>query len=53
MAVLPPKPPEEHKMTKIWNESGFVSDDPWVIETEEAKAGSNERPKRARPASAC
>ena len=31
-------------MTRIWNESGFQSDDPWVIETEEAKAGSNEKP---------
>jgi uncharacterized protein (DUF934 family) len=31
-------------MTKIWNESGFVSDDPWVIETEDAPAGSNEKP---------
>lgn len=30
-------------MTKIWNESGFVSDDPWVIETEETQAGSNEK----------
>ncbi|MCA1492829.1 DUF934 domain-containing protein [Sinorhizobium alkalisoli] len=30
-------------MTKIWKESGFVNDDPWVIETEEAKAGSNEK----------
>jgi uncharacterized protein (DUF934 family) len=30
-------------MTKIWNESGFVTDDPWVIETEEAEAGSNEK----------
>ena len=29
-------------MTKIWNESGFVSDDPWVIEAEETQAGSNE-----------
>ena len=29
-------------MTKIWNEAGFVSDDPWIIETEETKAGSNE-----------
>ena len=29
---------------KIWNETGFVSDDPWVIETEETKAGHNERP---------
>ncbi len=25
-------------MTKIWNESGFVDNDPWVIETEEVKA---------------
>lgn len=25
-------------MTKIWNESGFVENDPWVIETEEVKA---------------
>lgn len=31
-------------MTRIWNESGFQGDDPWVIETEESKAGSNERP---------
>ena len=30
-------------MTKIWRETGFVNDDPWVIETEETKAGSNER----------
>lgn len=30
-------------MTKIWNETGFVTDDPWIIETEETKAGSNER----------
>lgn len=31
-------------MTRIWNESGFQNDDPWVIETEETKAGSNEKP---------
>ena len=31
-------------MTKIWNESGFQNQDPWVIETEETKAGSNEKP---------
>ena len=30
-------------MTKIWTEAGFVADDPWVIETEETTAGSNER----------
>lgn len=30
-------------MTKIWNETGFVGDDPWVIETEETKVGSNEK----------
>jgi uncharacterized protein (DUF934 family) len=30
-------------MTKIWNEAGFVTDDPWVLETEETKAGSNEK----------
>ncbi|MCZ4089468.1 DUF934 domain-containing protein [Sinorhizobium psoraleae] len=30
-------------MTKIWKETGFVSDDPWIIESEEAKAGSNEK----------
>ena len=30
-------------MTKIWNESGFVTDDPWILETEETKAGSNEK----------
>ena len=31
-------------MTRIWNETGFVSDDPWVIETEDTKAGNNEKP---------
>jgi uncharacterized protein (DUF934 family) len=31
-------------MTRIWNETGFVSDDPWVVETEETKAGNNEKP---------
>lgn len=30
-------------MTKIWKETGFVGDDPWVIETEGTTAGSNER----------
>jgi uncharacterized protein (DUF934 family) len=30
-------------MMKIWNESGFVTDDPWIVETEETKAGSNEK----------
>ena len=30
-------------MTKIWKETGFVTDDPWVFETEEAQAGSNEK----------
>lgn len=30
-------------MTQIWKETGFVTDDPWVIETEEVQAGSNEK----------
>ncbi|MFC3074152.1 DUF934 domain-containing protein [Shinella pollutisoli] len=30
-------------MTKIWNETGFVADDPWVVETEETSAGSNQK----------
>jgi len=30
-------------MTKIWNESGFVADDPWIIETEETRAGPDEK----------
>jgi uncharacterized protein (DUF934 family) len=30
-------------MTKIWNEAGFLADDPWIVETEETKAGSNEK----------
>lgn len=29
-------------MTKIWNEGGFVENDPWVIETDEVKAGEGE-----------
>jgi uncharacterized protein (DUF934 family) len=30
-------------MTKIWNEQGFVENDPWVIETEESQATDGER----------
>ncbi len=30
--------------TRIWTETGFVTDDPWIIETEETKAGGNEKP---------
>jgi uncharacterized protein (DUF934 family) len=30
-------------MTKIWTQGGFATDDPWVVETEEQTAGSNER----------
>ncbi|XUY28102.1 DUF934 domain-containing protein [Agrobacterium sp. rho-8.1] len=31
-------------MTKIWNESGFVENDPWVIETEEVTAQDGQQP---------
>ncbi|PWE55317.1 oxidoreductase [Metarhizobium album] len=31
-------------MTKIWKETGFVENDPWVIETEETKATENQKP---------
>ena len=31
-------------MTKIWNRDGFVENDPWVIETEEVKAGAEQKP---------
>lgn len=31
-------------MTKIWKETGFVDNDPWVIETEEVKAGEGQSP---------
>lgn len=31
------------KMTKIWNQSGFLDNDTWVIETDEIKAGEGER----------
>ena len=30
-------------MTKIWNENGFVENDPWVIETEEVKAEDDQQ----------
>lgn len=30
-------------MTRIWNEAGFADDDPWVVETEEVKAGQGEK----------
>lgn len=31
-------------MSKIWRETGFVENDPWVIETEEVKAGEAQKP---------
>lgn len=31
-------------MTRIWKETGFVENDPWVIETDEQKAEGEERP---------
>ncbi|CAN7277102.1 DUF934 domain-containing protein [Rhizobium rhizogenes] len=31
-------------MTKIWRETGFVENDPWVIETEEVKATDEQKP---------
>ncbi|MBW9053557.1 DUF934 domain-containing protein [Rhizobium mesosinicum] len=31
-------------MTKIWRETGFVENDPWVIETEEVKATGDQKP---------
>ncbi|MBR0555605.1 DUF934 domain-containing protein [Ciceribacter sp. L1K23] len=30
-------------MTRIWKTGGFVAADPWVVETEERKAGEGER----------
>lgn len=30
-------------MTKIWNESGFIENDPWVVETEEVKAADDQQ----------
>jgi len=31
-------------MTKIWRETGFVENDPWVIETDEVKANEEQKP---------
>ncbi|ANM10507.1 MULTISPECIES: DUF934 domain-containing protein [unclassified Rhizobium] len=31
-------------MTKIWRETGFVDNDPWVIETDEVKASGEQKP---------
>ncbi len=31
-------------MTKIWRETGFVENDPWVIETDEVKASGDQKP---------
>ncbi len=31
-------------MTKIWRETGFIENDPWVIETDEVKAAGNQKP---------
>ncbi|MDK4727412.1 DUF934 domain-containing protein [Rhizobium phaseoli] len=31
-------------MTKIWKETGFVENDPWVIETDEVKVTGEQKP---------
>jgi uncharacterized protein (DUF934 family) len=31
-------------MTRIWRETGFVENDPWIIETEELKATNEQKP---------
>jgi uncharacterized protein (DUF934 family) len=31
-------------MTKIWRETGFVENDPWMIETDEVKATGDQKP---------
>lgn len=31
-------------MTRIWNENGFVENDPWIVETDDVKATGDERP---------
>lgn len=31
-------------MTRIWTENGFVDADPWIIETDEVKAGEGQTP---------
>ncbi|NLS16017.1 DUF934 domain-containing protein [Rhizobium sp. P40RR-XXII] len=31
-------------MTKIWRETGFIENDPWVIETDEVKATETQKP---------
>ena len=31
-------------MAKIWRETGFVENDPWVIETDEVKATGDQKP---------
>ncbi|WP_184466492.1 DUF934 domain-containing protein [Rhizobium esperanzae] len=31
-------------MTKIWRETGFVENDPWVVETDEVKATDAQKP---------
>jgi uncharacterized protein (DUF934 family) len=43
MALAQPQPRKgAFVMTKIWNEQGFVENDPWVIETEEHQANEGE-----------
>lgn len=36
-------------MTKIWRETGFVENDPWVIETDEVKATEEQKPLLLHP----
>ncbi len=43
MAATPPKRRKGMAMTKIWSEAGFAESDPWVIETDEVKAGEGQQ----------
>jgi uncharacterized protein (DUF934 family) len=31
-------------MTKIWKETGFVENDPWIVETDDVKASGEQKP---------
>lgn len=44
MVILPKRRHKGKPMTRLWTEAGFVENDPWIVETEEVKAGEGQKP---------
>jgi uncharacterized protein (DUF934 family) len=40
----PQKQRKDSDMTRIWRETGFVENDPWIVETDDVKAEGEQKP---------